>query len=203
MRRAVFALGFVCLLVTAEASAVDRYRGTMQMTIDYYDFCRGFGLLRYFGRGQYSIPVTITVNPPFAVAGVTEKNPFQLIIMPTNAAFTGEGALTVISAGKSFTTRGPVLLQFWQITRSKQRFSGALLRDGTAEGVAVSNHMYSLTTLVPCRPDFGTYSKPNPLLLRGTTLKGEFLNGKMTLTISGQSKDTTRRFFGTVTAVKQ
>ena len=199
MRRVVLCL-VMLLSLSLPAAAADRYNGEMTITVDYYDFCQGFGELRYLGRRSYRYAIGVTVGEPSTDGTLRESNPFHLFVQPRGNPMA-EAGLSFMSAAVANTYRGPVLLQFWQIHASGKSFSGRLVRNGTQEGVGASNMFPSRELLVACRQEMGVWQQPHSLA-PGTTLQGKFVRNSISITVTGQTTDTTRRFVASISASK-
>lgn len=189
------------LSIATSLMASDRYRGEMKITVSYYDFCQGFGDFRYVGRRTYRIPVAVSIGSPSTDGTITESNPFNLYIQPLGNPMA-EAGLSLMSAGIAQTYRGPVLLQFWRLSKTFTSFKGQLVKNGTEEGVGAPNVFPSAELMVPCRQEMGVWQQPHALAVGQTTLRGDFGWNSISIRITGKTKDSTRRFDASIEAEK-
>jgi hypothetical protein len=162
------------------------YAGTMTIEIAYYDYCQTWdGNLGYAGSGTYEMDAEVYVNPPAEHEGVSERSPLNLIV----ASETGvEGSVIVMSGQVVSDTRDGrgAVFDYWDIDYDED--SGDIEGTLTDRWPFLSfNQITTAQPIVPCTTDL-VMPKPDDIA-EGAELTGTIADGRIDLTLYGQSFD--------------
>lgn len=171
------------------------YQGVMDVSIDYYDMDM-YGALTFIENKKYQFQASAIIGDPKKEGSITETNPFFLFISPDDVA-GAEGELSIISAMNLVVGDGNVLLQFWDFDYNGGAISGELVHNGIDESVAVSNSFMTWEDAYGVKIVTLSVMSENK-----TTFQGNIDNKNITLEISGESTNTTRKFTATFSGEK-
>jgi hypothetical protein len=146
-----------------------------------FDYCSGNR--QAVGRATYRRKALLYIGRPAQAAGLRETNPFHFMFAVGNQAdalsFLVDSAVVETTSGIDLDgqARDPrLMLQYWQFTQNRRhQLKGTLTDTHTAEAAAI-NLFSGPTLLVPCEPQFGTYTDEMPLG-QNSTLAGR-LHGR-------------------------
>ena len=173
------------------------YNGNATMVMQYYDYNPYTGQDYFIEEKQYNYNVSVFINPPMKSGGTIESNPFNLQISPDRGGMNDEeGHVDIISSQTFAVSTGYVLLQYWNYTLTGNQITGILQDNHTAEAAA-GNLIWAwddIAGIVMIMP----YAIANGAVMTGTVTANN-----VSLSISGQSTDTYRKFSCQINAVPQ
>ena len=173
------------------------FMGTANVVIRYYDYNPYTGQDFFIEEKQYNYDVSVFINPPMKSGGTTESNPFSLQINPNRTGMNDEeGHVDIISSQIFAVSTGYVLLQYWNYTLTGNQITGILQDNHTAEAAAGN--------LIWTWDDIAGIVVTMPFAIaNGAVLSGTVTANDVSITISGQSTDTYRKFSCQINAVPQ
>jgi hypothetical protein len=129
------AIGFLAFSVSFAAADVTTgaYRGTSKTTVTYLHP----DTLQPLATEVFTRNETVLVGPPKKTGVQMERNPFSLTILPTTPGTAATlGDVKAASARIFFVGSGYVLLQYWLLQNTATGFSGQLVNNYYADGLA-------------------------------------------------------------------
>jgi len=171
------------------------YQGTASMVIRYYDYNPSTGKDVFVEEKKYISKVLVFINPPLKTGGMSESNPFNLQINPDRTVQQDEeGHFDIVSSQIMTLYSGELLLQYWNFTLVGGHFNG-ILQDNHIQEAATANLLWA-------RNDMAGISMTMPLpMANGTIMTGNVNANAVSITITGQSTDTYRKFVCQISAV--
>jgi len=192
-------LFFLILMISAFYSCNDdnnfnpgkqttEYAGNATTVIHYYDYDPYTGQDYFVEEKQFSFNVLVFAKKPLQTGNTVESNPFYLQINPNRTSSTSaEGDIDIISSMIFAVSTGYGLLQYWDLAYNGNQISGMLTDNHTAEAAA-GNLIWAMDDIAGLK-----MLMPFPMA-NGTQLSGTLTATNISITISGQSKDTYRKF---------
>jgi hypothetical protein len=179
-----------CISGSAIGPVLGQYVGRSSTLVEQLDASGQSGGIR-----RYQLPVTVVIDRPASAGGLTESNPFNLLVAPTTPG--AEGAIEVWSAFPALDPRDgrEVLIQYWELRLARGDVTGRLVDNHTAEGAAL-NLINIARTVAPNVPEM---TMPAAMAV-GTVLEGTIRSREVRLRIQGNTTDRTRPFLSEVTA---
>jgi hypothetical protein len=137
--------------------------------------------LNVVGYGHYTTRVAIAFGKPVSAPGFRESNPFSMVLNSLGGPTYGN--ISLQSAGVFTTLTGRQLgVRFLSYGLSGTGFSGRVVYDSSQLGGGANLLTYPKEVLY--------YYIPNPAPIAvGTTFAGRFSGNRLTLVISGNTKD--------------
>lgn len=174
------------------------YKGNTHVIIDYWDYNVNTGLDEFIETKEYTYDSYVFIGPPKKTGNtIVETNQFNLQINPDrNINVDEEGHVDIIS-GQLFTvSTGEVLLQYWNYSLAGQQLTGTLTDNHVAEACA-GNILWAWD-------DVAGIKMTLPFAIaNGTTVNGTITGDQVSLTFTGQSQDTYRKFSCQINAIRQ
>ncbi len=172
--------------------------GNADMAIQYYTYDPKSGKDTFIEEKYYHYKVKIFIQAPLKIRTVTESNPFNIAIYSNrDVNSVQEGNIDIVSASL-FTVNSfsDVLMQYWNIFLTGDKFSGTLVKTHRAEAVA-ANMLWAWEETV----GFKTVI-PFPIAVN-TSIEGVLAGNVLKLTIKGETVDTYRKFVVKIIAHKK
>lgn len=160
------------------------------------------------GVQQFQLPTSVIFDSPRSAGGITESNPFSLVVAPADPA--AAGAIEVWSSLPANVPADPtvpdlipgddVLFQYWslQTDQSGTQFQGQLVNTHIAEAVAL-NLVNAPTQIAPGIPPI-PFPKP---MIEGTTLQGTTDGQTVQMAVQGATVDGANPFASQIQATRQ
>ena len=161
----IAALGTLCLLSTVHAKVprVGRYIGTATTRVLYVDPIT----FQFSAEETITDEVIVRIRRPLIArkARQRESNRFNFLITPATQNTQGQPGniflnSAVINLAGSLTKE--LLLQYWTISNTRQGFD-AVLSNNHQDEAANTEQIWASASLVPGRPQLGTYNAPYSL----------------------------------------
>jgi hypothetical protein len=173
------------------------YKGTGNMTIQYYDYDIVSGHDVFIEGKSYQFPVVAITGPYLKEGNNRETNVFNLVIGPDRDLTTDEeGHIDIISAMLFNTSTGRLLLQYWDLAYNNNQLTGTL-SDMHLPEAAAGNILWAWEDVAGI-----IITSPFPLG-KGTQMSGTLDQKTISLHIWGESNSTYRKFDFTMQATAQ
>lgn len=173
------------------------YMGSASVVIRYFDYDPYTGQDFFVEEKHYNYKAFVFINPPMKTGGTTESNPFSLQINPDRTVMNDEeGHVDIISSEIFTVSTGNVLLQYWNFTLAGNQING-ILQDNHTDEAAAGNLIWTWDNIA------GIVMTVPFAIANGAVMTGTINDNDVSLTITGQSTDTYRKFSCQINAVPQ